>query len=118
MLKCLSRTGVKLGGKLSDKKNVLAERLAFWLNQVVEAGREVHREDLDGHELSDPSDGEPCALKDGFFCQTLLRSARCHWTLLLHRSRRRAHWGTHRPRSSRRMLWRSWIKSCVKRKRH
>ena len=63
MLKCLSRTGVKLGGKLSDKKNVLAERLALWLNQVVEAGREVHREDLDGHELSDPSDGEPCARK-------------------------------------------------------
>jgi len=63
MLRCLSRTGVKLGGKLTDKKNVLAERVAFWLNQVVEAGREVPREDLDGEELSDHSDGEPCASK-------------------------------------------------------
>ena len=41
MLKCLSRTGLKLGGKLADKKNVLAERLAFWLNEVVEAGRKT-----------------------------------------------------------------------------
>ena len=63
MLRCLSRTGVKLGGKLSDKKNVLADRLAFWLNQVVEAGREVHRGELDGEELSGPDDDELCAGK-------------------------------------------------------
>jgi hypothetical protein len=42
MLKCLSRTGLKMGGKLADVKSVLADRLAFWLNQVVEAEREVH----------------------------------------------------------------------------
>ena len=41
LLKCLSRTGVKLGGKLSDNKGVLAQRLAHWLNKIVEAGREV-----------------------------------------------------------------------------
>ena len=29
------------GGKLSDKKGVLAERLASWLNRVLAAGREV-----------------------------------------------------------------------------
>ena len=60
MLRCLSRTGLKLGGKLADKKSVLAERVAVWLNQVVEAGREVPREDLDGEELSVPSDGGAC----------------------------------------------------------
>ena len=37
-----------MGGKLADNKNVLADRLAFWLNQVVEAGRAVHGEELDG----------------------------------------------------------------------
>ncbi|MBM4179915.1 MAG: hypothetical protein FJ211_11410, partial [Ignavibacteria bacterium] len=63
LLRCLGRTGVKLGGKLSDKKNILAERVAFWLNQVVEAGREVPPEGIDGEELSDHSDGEPCASK-------------------------------------------------------
>ena len=41
VLRCLSRTGLKLGGKLSDKKGVLAERLAHWLNKVLEAGRNV-----------------------------------------------------------------------------
>jgi hypothetical protein len=41
LLKCLSRTGAKLGGKLADKKNLLLERLAYWLQQVLEAGREV-----------------------------------------------------------------------------
>ena len=60
MLRCFSRTGVKLGGKLSDKKNAIAERVAFWLNQVMEAGREAPSEDVGGEELTDPSDGEPC----------------------------------------------------------
>ena len=62
MLKCLSRTGLKLGGKLADKKNVLAERLAFWLNEVVEAGRKTR--DPNETELSDSNDdAEPCARK-------------------------------------------------------
>ena len=63
MLKCLSRTGAKISGNLSDRKTVLAERLAFWLNQVMEAGREARCEDVNGEELSDPSDGEPCVRK-------------------------------------------------------
>ena len=41
ILRILSRTGLKLGGKISDKKGVLAERLARWLNRVLAAGREV-----------------------------------------------------------------------------
>ena len=41
VLRCLRRTGLKLGGKLGDKKNVLAERLAHWLNKVLGAGRNV-----------------------------------------------------------------------------
>ena len=32
---------MKLGGKMSDKKGVLAERLARWLNRVLAAGSEV-----------------------------------------------------------------------------
>ena len=62
MLKFLSRTGCKLRGKNVDKKNVLAQRLAFWLNEVVEAGRKTR--DPDETELSDSSDdAEPCACK-------------------------------------------------------
>ena len=41
ILRILGRTGLKLGGKMSDKKSVLAERLARWLNRVLAAGREV-----------------------------------------------------------------------------
>mgnify|MGYP007045178682 CR=1 FL=1 len=41
ILRILGRTGLKLGGKLSDNKIVLAERLARRLNRVLEAGREV-----------------------------------------------------------------------------
>ena len=37
----LRRTGLKMGGKMSDRKPVLAERLAHWLNRVMAAGREV-----------------------------------------------------------------------------
>ena len=40
VLKILGRTGVKLGGKMSDAKNVMADRLAHWLNKVVAAGQE------------------------------------------------------------------------------
>ena len=39
ILRILSRTGTKLGGKLSDTKKVLSERLAHWLNLVLQAGR-------------------------------------------------------------------------------
>jgi hypothetical protein len=65
MLKCFSRTGMKLGGKLADKKNVLAQRLAFWLNEVVEAGRDARTQDPDtGSAMSDSNDdAEPCARK-------------------------------------------------------
>ena len=41
ILRILGRTGLKLGGKMSDKKGVLAERLARWLNRILAAGREV-----------------------------------------------------------------------------
>ena len=41
ILRILGRTGLKLGGKMSDKKGVLAERLARWLNRVLAACREV-----------------------------------------------------------------------------
>ena len=62
MLRCLSRSGLRLGGKLADKKCVLAERLAYWLNQVVEAGRDVQCGDDEGKEVSDADDDdEPCA---------------------------------------------------------
>ena len=60
VLKCFNRGGLKIGGKLSDQKKALADRVAFWLNQVMEAGREVPRQDVGGEELSDPSDGDPC----------------------------------------------------------
>ena len=39
ILKILSRNGAKLSGKLSETKAVLAERLAHWLNLVLDAGR-------------------------------------------------------------------------------
>ena len=39
ILRILSRTGTKLGGKLSDTKTILSERLAHWLDLVLQAGR-------------------------------------------------------------------------------
>ena len=41
ILRILSRTGLRLGGQLADKKGVLAERRARWLNRVLAASREV-----------------------------------------------------------------------------
>ena len=41
IIRILRRTGLKMGGKVSDRKPVLAERLAHWLNRVMAAGREV-----------------------------------------------------------------------------
>ena len=63
VLRCLGRTGLRLGGKLADPKKVLAERLAYWLNQVLEAGREPsgqHDADLclDGADLESDDDVE------------------------------------------------------------
>ena len=55
LLKCFSRTGLKLGGKLADSKGVLTERLAHWLNQVIEAGRAA--DEVEGGS-SDASDME------------------------------------------------------------
>ena len=40
VLRSLAKSGIKLGGKLTDAKPVLAERLARWLAKVVEMGRE------------------------------------------------------------------------------
>jgi len=59
ILKCLSRTGLKLGGRLADPKGVLVERLAHWLNQVVEAGRDVSLSDTTGDDESDGALAEP-----------------------------------------------------------
>ena len=54
ILRILGRTGLKLGGKLADAKPVLIERLAHWLNKVVEAGREPEGADnVEEHEESD-----------------------------------------------------------------
>ena len=39
----LGCTGVKSGGRLSDAKPVLIQRLAKWLNQVVDAGRHCEK---------------------------------------------------------------------------
>jgi len=44
VLRCLGRSGLKLGGKFTDPKPVLADRLAYWLGQVFEAGRGVSHE--------------------------------------------------------------------------
>ena len=40
VLSILRRTGTKLGGRLSDKKAVLIQRLSHWLSKVVEVGRQ------------------------------------------------------------------------------
>ena len=47
ILKILSRGGAKLGGKLADTKGVLAERLAHWLNLVLDAGRKGQSDSSD-----------------------------------------------------------------------
>ena len=55
VLRCLGRGGLKLGGRLNDKKSVLAERLSHWLNKVLEAGRARKNT---GGEDDVPADGE------------------------------------------------------------
>lgn len=44
VLSILRRTGTKLGGRLSDKKAVLIQRLAHWLSKVVEVGRQREKQ--------------------------------------------------------------------------
>ena len=53
ILRCLCRTGLKMGGAISDNKDILSQRLAFWLNSVVEAGR--------GGDASDASEEDDAA---------------------------------------------------------
>ena len=60
VLKVLSRTGARLGGWTASK-NVLIERLATWMNIVVEKGRASQTRDLVSGELDDESDAEHCA---------------------------------------------------------
>jgi hypothetical protein len=62
VLRCMGRTGLKLGGKLADKKSVLAGRLAHWLNKILEAGRE-NPPQKDEHDIAniDGSDDENTA---------------------------------------------------------
>ena len=51
ILRIFARTGTSLGGKLADHKGVLAERLAHWLNRVVEAGRSCKALGSDGESV-------------------------------------------------------------------
>ena len=54
VLKCLSNAGLKIGGKMADPKSVLMERLAYWLDQVIQAGRTVGKSSgTDGEHSSD-----------------------------------------------------------------
>ena len=55
ILKILSRTGAKLGG-IKGNKAVLADRLAYWLNVVLERGRQ-----RGGNEGAEDSEEELCA---------------------------------------------------------
>ena len=68
VLRCLCRSGLKIGGKMSESKPILADRLAYWLNQVIEAGREVGKSSVTDEEHS--SDAE--TRKDGAPKQPIL----------------------------------------------
>ena len=50
ILRILARGGAKLGSRLTDKKKVLAQRLAHWLNRVIDAGRAAPGSASDGEE--------------------------------------------------------------------
>ena len=50
ILVILARGGAKLGGRLTDKKSVLAQRLAHWLTGVIDAGRAAPGSASDGEE--------------------------------------------------------------------
>jgi hypothetical protein len=101
VLRCLARTGLKIAGKLLEKKGVLAERLAHWLNNVMEEGRNVPPQKGEGHigdgdEMMMPrkrnrepsrSRGTPSK------CWSSIQAMRptCHRMLLSHQSKLRAH---------------------------
>ena len=71
VLRCLARSGKKLGGKLADPKSVLAERLARWLGKIVEVGRDQPGSDsIDGR--SDDTSDEDCLGKSNRKPSTLL----------------------------------------------
>ncbi len=53
ILRWLSRTGVHMGGKLGDTKEVLSQRLTVWLRPVVEAGRGGDASDASGEDAAD-----------------------------------------------------------------
>ena len=66
VLRCLGRSGLKLGGKFTDPKPVLADRLSHWLGQVMEAGRVALHEvqpDTDSELESDIKSKPPKLLK-------------------------------------------------------
>jgi hypothetical protein len=59
VLRCLRRSGLKLGGKFTDPKPVLADRLAHWLGQVIEAGRGISHEAEFGSDSDLENDMKP-----------------------------------------------------------
>ena len=69
ILRCLCRTGLKMGGTIGDKKDVLSERLAFWLNRVVDAGR--------GGDASDVSEDDFAENKPRNLKQILVEHTGC-----------------------------------------
>ena len=50
ILRILARGGAKLGGRLTDNKEKLAQRLAHWLNRAIDAGRAAPGSASDGEE--------------------------------------------------------------------
>ena len=60
VLKVLSRTGARLGGWTATR-TILAERLAIWMNVVVEKGRASQTRDLGSGDLDEDPDVEHCA---------------------------------------------------------
>jgi hypothetical protein len=70
----LGSHGPKLGGKLSDNKGVLCQRLAHWLNKVLEAGREAQPQqgecdtaDFDGSGNENSAESKPQSSKQILF---------------------------------------------------
>jgi len=75
VLRCMARNGLKLGGRLTDNKDVLAGRLSHWLNTVLEAGRNVppqEGEDCVGDGSGDASDAEQGSERKPRNCKQLL----------------------------------------------
>ena len=68
ILRILGRTGLKLGGKTSDNKGVLAQRLAHWLNRVLAAGREEVPGSESDHEDDNADDLGEHPRPENHFC--------------------------------------------------